>query len=257
MFAILRFDGASRGNPGKGASAAVLFDRDGGVLQQAFQRHGRPVTNNEAEYSGLLAGLNMAHHIGVKRLTVEGDSKLVIEQVFGKWECRHARMRALHAAARALVRQFESADGRWIPREKNHVADALCNKALDTKASMGSPDWFWPSRNATSSAGSSAGSQAAPRPMTTSANPFGQWSSDPMFSCSQAGEPVDRARGLPRAEGVRPATVDGARQPQEISWPAFSGTAAPAKGYNAFTRKRQSSILEQFARHTVGDGSGA
>jgi len=228
MFAILRFDGASRGNPGKGASAAVLFDRDGAVLQQAFQRHGRPVTNNEAEYSGLLAGLNMAHHVGVRRLTVEGDSKLVIEQVFGKWECRHARMRALHAAARALVRQFESADGRWIPREKNHVADALCNKALDTKASLGAPDWFWPPRNG----------QLLQRPSHTFAPlaaappPIDPFTRDPMYT-----------RNAPT-----PATASST---PTVTWPAFAGTSAKVSGdaYNAFTRKRQSSILEQFARH--------
>jgi len=96
--------------------------------------HASPLTCNVAEYLGLIAGLRLAAEMGVRTLIVEGDSKLVIEQVFGKWECRHPRLRALCSLARQLKTAFETVDGRWIPRERNGEADALCNRALDASA---------------------------------------------------------------------------------------------------------------------------
>jgi len=108
----LRFDGASRGNPGKGSSAAVLFDGTGTCIGQAYRRLDGKVTNNEAEYTGLLAGLRLlcSMNLSGTALIVEGDSKLVIEQVFGSWKCKDARMKALAGAAKDLV-QSES---KWL-----------------------------------------------------------------------------------------------------------------------------------------------
>ena len=140
--AILRFDGASRGNPGKAASAAILISPLGAVLRRAYRTHDLPTTCNVAEYLGLIAGMRIAVEHGVSRLIVEGDSKLVIEQVFGTWECRHPRLRALCQTARNLKNKFETLDGRWIPREQNGGPDALCNTALDTGACEGVPTLF-------------------------------------------------------------------------------------------------------------------
>jgi len=147
----LRFDGASRGNPGKGSSAAVLFDGAGACLGQAYRRLDGSVTNNEAEYTGLLAGLRLlcSKELSGMCLVVEGDSKLVIEQVFGSWKCKDARMKALAGAAKELVRElkdvrgFRTIQSRWIPRERNSAADALCNAALDDPTKKSGPDeWF-------------------------------------------------------------------------------------------------------------------
>ena len=151
----LRFDGASRGNPGKGSSAAVLFDGTGTCIGQAYRRLDGKVTNNEAEYTGLLAGLRLLCSmqssmpgIGGAALIVEGDSKLVIEQVFGSWKCKDARMKALAGAAKDLVQSlkasgFRTIQSRWIPRERNSAADALCNAALDDPTKKSGPDdWF-------------------------------------------------------------------------------------------------------------------
>jgi dUTP pyrophosphatase len=151
----LRFDGASRGNPGKGSSAAVLFDGTGTCIGQAYRRLEGKVTNNEAEYTGLLAGLRLMCSmqssmpgIGGAALIVEGDSKLVIEQVFGSWKCKDARMKALAGAAKELVQSlkangFRTIQSRWIPRERNSAADALCNAALDDPTKKSGPDdWF-------------------------------------------------------------------------------------------------------------------
>lgn len=138
MSAALRitFDGASRGNPGAGSSAAVLWRGAERVGERAF-RHPRPVTNNEAEYGGLIAGLTLAAEAcaptgpAATALVVEGDSKLIIEQVFGKYKCNVPHLQALQRQARELAAAFKSVDARWIPRERNGAADALCNRALD------------------------------------------------------------------------------------------------------------------------------
>jgi probable phosphoglycerate mutase len=138
----ITFDGASRGNPGPGSSAAVLWRGAERIADKAF-RHPRHVTNNEAEYGGLLAGLELAKEARGARLTVEGDSKLVIEHVFGKWKCKCPRLVPLQRRARELVAEIKAAgasvEGRWIPRERNGAADALCNKVLDSSGTSTSP----------------------------------------------------------------------------------------------------------------------
>jgi ribonuclease HI len=133
----IRFDGASRGNPGKASSAAAAWNGAGRIVGRAYKVHPKPVTCNVAEYLGIIAGLRLALQHGAKTVIVEGDSKLVIEQVFGKWECRHPHLRALHQTVRRLVGLFDAVDGRWIPRERNGDADTLCNHALDAGASEG------------------------------------------------------------------------------------------------------------------------
>lgn len=138
----IRFDGASRGNPGRAASAAVLWNPSGEQVHCVYRSHSKPMTCNVAEYLGLIAGLRLALDNGVRRIIVEGDSKLVIEQVFGKWECRHVGLRSLHHTARELVGRFDAVVGRWIPREKNGDADKYSNHALNTNTSHGLSELF-------------------------------------------------------------------------------------------------------------------
>ena len=139
---MIRFDGASRGNPGKAACAAVLYDGRGNIERHVYCTLEKSTTCNVAEYTALIAGLRLAHSMGVQKLIVEGDSKLVIEQVFGKWECRHPRLHGLYQTARRLVSLFDVVIGRWIPREQNGDADGLCNRALDTMTTEGSIELF-------------------------------------------------------------------------------------------------------------------
>jgi ribonuclease HI len=138
----ITFDGASRGNPGSGSSAAVLWRGAERIADKAY-RHPRHVTNNEAEYGGLLAGLELAAESAGDpasvRLVVEGDSKLVIEHVFGKWKCKCPRLQPLQRRARELVGKFKAVEGRWIPRERNGAADALCNKVFDAGVAQRTP----------------------------------------------------------------------------------------------------------------------
>ena len=129
---VVEADGGSRGNPGEAGFGAVVRDATGAVLAERAGYLGI-ASNNVAEYSGLIAGLEAAIAIAPSAtVTVRMDSKLVIEQMSGRWMIQHPDMRTLAARARELL------DGRevvfeWIPRERNKAADALANEAMDTK----------------------------------------------------------------------------------------------------------------------------
>lgn len=142
MSITLRFDGASKGNPGPGGSAAVLWKNDE-PLHACYYFHHRPVTCNIAEYYGLIGGLRMALAHGYKNIHVEGDSKLVMEQVFGTWNCTHPNMVPLLQEVREIKKQFASLYGRWIPREQNGEADKYANLAIFRKENQGHLDWFY------------------------------------------------------------------------------------------------------------------
>lgn len=129
MTIVLQFDGASKGNPGIGGSGAILL-KNGIVMHTAMYSHPNRVTNNVAEYRGLIIGLKMAIEKGYIDLYVEGDSKLVIEQVFGTWKCNHKNMIPLCIEAKNLKSKFKSISGKWIPREKNGEADKYANLAI-------------------------------------------------------------------------------------------------------------------------------
>ncbi len=127
-------DGGSRGNPGPAGYGAVVFADDGHtVLAERAASLGR-VTNNVAEYNGLIAGLQAAVDIGARRVVVRMDSKLVIEQMSGRWQVKHPDMKPLAAKASALVRQFSEVDFGWVPRSQNSHADRLANEAMDAAA---------------------------------------------------------------------------------------------------------------------------
>jgi probable phosphoglycerate mutase len=105
-------------------------------------------TNNVAEYSGLIAGLSAAAELGAREVDVRMDSKLVVEQMSGRWQIKHPGLRPLAAQAATLVRDFDAVRFEWIPRERNKLADALANKAMDAgggdsgpKAEAPQPSW--------------------------------------------------------------------------------------------------------------------
>jgi ribonuclease HI len=125
----MQFDGASKGNPGQGGSAAVLL-QNGIVIHKRLYTHPHRVTNNVTEYHGLIIGLKLALEKGYTDICVEGDSKLVIEQVFGNWKCNHKNMIPLCDESKKLCKLFKSISGRWIPREKNGEADKYANLAI-------------------------------------------------------------------------------------------------------------------------------
>ncbi len=127
---VIEADGGSRGNPGPAAYGAVLRDADTDrILAEAGSPIGR-ATNNVAEYSGLIAGLRLAlDHAPGAEVEVRMDSKLVVEQMSGRWKIKHPAMRPLAAQAAELAP--EGTSYTWIPRERNGHADRLANEALD------------------------------------------------------------------------------------------------------------------------------
>ena len=130
MKVVVHVDGGSRGNPGPAAGAAVIATPAGELLEEATTLLG-VVTNNVAEYRGLLLGLERAHELGATEVEVLNDSELVAKQLNGLYKVKHPDMRPLHAQALAALRRFESWSIRSVPREQNAQADALVNAALD------------------------------------------------------------------------------------------------------------------------------
>ena len=131
---IIEADGGSRGNPGPAAYGALLKDADTGeVLAEDGTTIGE-ATNNVAEYSGLIAGLKLAQEFAPDaEIEVRMDSKLVVEQMSGRWKIKHPGMRPLATEANALA-PFGTTY-TWVPREQNKHADRLANEALDGQRS--------------------------------------------------------------------------------------------------------------------------
>jgi len=127
---LIEADGGSRGNPGPSAYGAVLKDADTG---EVIAEDGSTIgvgTNNVAEYSGLIAGLRLAEEFAPDAdIEVRMDSKLVVEQMSGRWKIKHPDMKPLAMEANRLA-PFGTTY-TWVPRERNKYADWLANEALD------------------------------------------------------------------------------------------------------------------------------
>ena len=130
---VIEADGGSRGNPGAAAYGAVLLDaRTGETIAERAECIGT-ATNNVAEYRGLIAGLELyLEHTPEAELEVRMDSKLVVEQMSGRWKIKHPDMKPLAVAANRLA-PFGTTY-TWIPREQNKHADRILNEALDAQA---------------------------------------------------------------------------------------------------------------------------
>jgi ribonuclease HI len=128
-------DGGSRGNPGPAGYGAVVRDaRTGEVLAEVSEPIGR-ATNNVAEYSGLLAGLRAAAKVAPGADTeVAMDSRLVVEQMSGRWKIKHPDLRSLAEQASQAARALGQVTYTWVPRERNTHADRLANQAMDELA---------------------------------------------------------------------------------------------------------------------------
>jgi probable phosphoglycerate mutase len=127
---IVEGDGGARGNPGPAAYGALVRDAATGEVLNSEGLTLGVTTNNVAEYSALVAGLEMARAIDPDAaLDVRMDSKLVIEQMAGRWKVKHPAMKPLFAKARQLTPAVVT--WTWVPREQNKAADALVNAALD------------------------------------------------------------------------------------------------------------------------------
>jgi ribonuclease HI len=126
------FDGSSYPtNPGNGIGGYIILNGNNVVKQDTIGL-GEPVTSNEAEYLGLYHALDylVSNDILTDEILVLGDSKLVIEQVFGKWKCKAENLKIFCERNKSLIRRFSNISGKWIPRKQN-LADKLTRKPIN------------------------------------------------------------------------------------------------------------------------------
>ncbi len=127
---ILYADGGSRGNPGKAAGGAVLYDEKKKEIAYGGIYCGTQ-TNNFAEYAGMLHGLQLAVQNGITDLEVILDSKLIVEQMKGNFKVKHPNLKPSFEQAKIVCAKFEMVRFRHVLRHKNTVADSIVNKVLD------------------------------------------------------------------------------------------------------------------------------
>nr|WP_055506011.1 bifunctional RNase H/acid phosphatase [Nonomuraea pusilla] len=200
---VVEADGGSRGNPGPAGYGAVVKDAsDGQVLAEAAEAIG-VTTNNVAEYRGLIAGLRAVLGLAGEgaSVAVRMDSKLVVEQMAGRWKIKNEGLRPLALEAQGLARRLRVTEWTWIPRERNQHADRLANEAMDAAA-----------KGLTWKAGGSAEPAAPP-----------------------LAEPAGAAPGLARPSGAAPSAPQqtdllDAGDIAELSAPAASVAAAQQRG---------------------------
>ncbi|HEY2766212.1 MAG TPA: bifunctional RNase H/acid phosphatase [Pseudonocardiaceae bacterium] len=131
---IIEADGGSRGNPGPAGYGAVVRDAGTGEVLAEVAGGLGSTTNNVAEYSGLIAGLRAASDTGAQAAEVRMDSKLVVEQMSGRWQVKQPHLRPLAAEAAGLARRLGEVRYTWVPRARNGHADRLANEAMDAQA---------------------------------------------------------------------------------------------------------------------------
>ncbi|MFF3919366.1 bifunctional RNase H/acid phosphatase [Streptomyces sp. NPDC001852] len=178
---IVEADGGSRGNPGPAGYGTVVRDAATGEPLTEVAEYIGVATNNVAEYRGLLAGLRAAHALDpAATVHVRMDSKLVVEQMSGRWKIKHPDMKPLATQARSVFPP-DRVTYEWIPREQNKHADRLANEAMDA----GSKGEQWSPAQSTAALDSSATAAAAvseQRPATTDEQQLSStpgWSSAP------------------------------------------------------------------------------
>ncbi|MFG3143187.1 bifunctional RNase H/acid phosphatase [Streptomyces sp. NPDC048243] len=216
---IVEADGGSRGNPGPAGYGSVVIDAVTGETLVERAEYIGVATNNVAEYRGLIAGLLAARDLDpAARVRVRMDSKLVVEQMSGRWQIKHPDMRPLAAeAARVLPRSQVTYE--WIPRAQNKHADRLANEAMDA-GKRGEP-WTPPAGEAASAevpVGEAAGpavpvegrgerrDQPQPSGSRTATEPP---TPTPGGEAASAGAPVEgrgERRDQPQPSGTRTAT---------------------------------------------------
>lgn len=131
MKLIIEADGGSRGNPGVSGAGAVVIDAETGAILREISEPVGIATNNVAEYKAVIFALEAAFEIDSEaEILVRMDSKLVVEQMSGRWKIKHPDMLSLGARVQQLI-AHKKVEFVWIPREQNVLADGLANKAMD------------------------------------------------------------------------------------------------------------------------------
>lgn len=126
---VLFFDGCSKGNPGLAGAGAVIYEDEREIYaNSAFV--GEKETNNVAEYTGLIMGLEQANKLGIHHITIKGDSQLVIRQMKGEYKVKSPSILALYQRAKKLEKQFTKIEFIHIYRNENQRADMLSNEGI-------------------------------------------------------------------------------------------------------------------------------
>ncbi|MGW6538296.1 bifunctional RNase H/acid phosphatase [Streptomyces sp. NPDC055051] len=280
---VVEADGGSRGNPGPAGYGAVVLDpATGETLAEAAEYIG-VATNNVAEYKGLIAGLRAALDLAPDAtVRVRMDSKLVVEQMSGRWKIKHPDMKPLAAEA---ARAFPSDRVRyeWIPRERNKHADRLANEAMDAgkRGEQWAPRDTAAARNAAAPPpsgppGDARAGAARAREALAAASPTSSAAPAP----AEAPAPADRAPAAvpadraPAAPAASPAVVPGrvaaapgrvaAAPPPDLSAPAtfvllrhgetaltpekrFSGSGGPDPELSEAGRRQAAAVADALA----------
>lgn len=138
---VLQFDGGSRGNPGVGGSGAVLFalNASSGIVTEVWNCYNflgeKKITNNVAEYNGLLSGVKGIVKLNIQSVEIQGDSQLVIRQLQGQYQVKSESLKPFFKRAMTLLKKIRWKTFKHIPREQNARADDLSNQAMDSKKS--------------------------------------------------------------------------------------------------------------------------
>ncbi|HKS43773.1 MAG TPA: bifunctional RNase H/acid phosphatase [Amycolatopsis sp.] len=228
MRVVVEADGGSRGNPGPAGYGAVVKDAETGEVLAERQGGLGVTTNNVAEYTGLVAGLRAAGELGASTVDVRMDSKLVVEQMSGRWKIKHAALQSLAAQARELASSFDRVRYEWVPRARNAHADRLANAAMDTQAGK-SPKAEVPARTSAAAPSRWSGAQGTPTRMLLLRHGQTEMSVDGRYS----------GRGdVPLTEHGRQQAAAVAKRLAGLAGVVLDGVAAPIIS-SPLTRTRQ------------------
>jgi probable phosphoglycerate mutase len=213
-------DGGSRGNPGVAGYGALVRDPTTGQVLDIDAAPLGKASNNVAEYSGLVAGLTMARNLDPEaRVHVKMDSKLVVEQMSGRWKIKHADMQKLAGQARVILPKGQ-VTYEWIPREKNKDADLLSNEAMDA----GAAGRRWVRANSgIRVTGTTAAGSAPTGSGTTVPEPAGKPTREPAPAPAQASAADDDGAVAASPGPGAGADADSASRPADVGPPRRVG----------------------------------
>jgi ribonuclease H / adenosylcobalamin/alpha-ribazole phosphatase len=235
---VVEADGGSRGNPGPAGYGAVVKDAATGETLMETAEYVGHATNNVAEYKGLIAGLRAARKLDPEAtVRVRMDSKLVVEQMSGRWKIKHPGMRPLAAEARKIL-PADAVTYEWIPRERNKHADRLANEAMD--AGKRGESWRPERSTAELDAGQDAGAGVVPDTESGAGGPAEDVSAAPATGW---GGDVGLATTLVLLRHGETALTPSKR---------FSGSGGTDPGLSAAGRRQAEAVAEVLAaRGTV------
>ncbi|MFC7965712.1 bifunctional RNase H/acid phosphatase [Streptomyces cinereoruber] len=240
---VVEADGGSRGNPGPAGYGAVVLDAATGETLAETAEYIGVATNNVAEYKGLVAGLKAARALFPDATVhVRMDSKLVVEQMSGRWKIKHPDMKPLAAEA---GRVFPAGRVRyeWIPRERNKHADRLANEAMDA----GRLGRRWEPSGSTASLDASAARNAAAPPPS---GPPG----DARAGAARARAALSGTAGTPSTGAAGASGTPTAGTSAGTPGTSTAGTSARTPGSPAARISDAGTDTGAGARPTTGDG---